>query len=208
MTEILDIFDENMTHLGSKPRPDVHRDGDWHQVFHCWVIYRDDDGNDTIIFQKRGADKAMYPNLLDVSAAGHLEAGESGKDGVREVREELGLSLAAEDLIPAGRRISTARYDGLIDLEMAHVYMTIHAQSLTAYDYQREEVAGLVAVPVEAGLHLLEGDQDAITVAAVGLGDEQITIRAEDFVPRKDYYFTKILLLARRCLAGEPYLYI
>ena len=94
MAELLDIFDENLRHLGVKERTAVHRDGDWHRVFHCWVIYRDAAGCDFMVLQKRGPDKDIFPNALDVSVGGHYEAGESMAEGVREVREELGIEVA------------------------------------------------------------------------------------------------------------------
>ncbi|MEL6309262.1 MAG: isopentenyl-diphosphate delta-isomerase, partial [Chloroflexota bacterium] len=61
MTEMFDIYDDAMRHIGTKPRADVHRDGDWHRTFHCWVIYRGDDGQDWVVIQKRVPDKDIYP---------------------------------------------------------------------------------------------------------------------------------------------------
>lgn len=208
MVEMLDIYDDNLTHLGNKPRPDVHRDGDWHRVFHCWVIYRDAQGADWVIVQRRGADKATFANYLDVSAAGHYAAGESEREGVRELQEELGLDAKFEDLIPAGRRVSAARYAGLIDREVADVYFYICDQPLSDYNYQREELAGLVAIPVSEGLRLFSGEVDQIRIPAVGLERGSISIRVSDFIPTQDHYFHKVLLLARRCLNGESHLLI
>ena len=73
--ELFDIYDEDMNHIGIKPRNEVHRDGDWHQVFHCWVIGIDPDGLTFMVLQKRAPNKKIFPNMLDISAAGHLSAG-------------------------------------------------------------------------------------------------------------------------------------
>jgi isopentenyldiphosphate isomerase len=105
MTEILDIYDDQMRHIGTKERGAVHRDGDWHKVFQCWVVYRDADGRDYLVVQRRGPDKDIYPNYLDISAAGHYQAGETIRDGIREVQEELGIQVSFDDLIPLGVRI-------------------------------------------------------------------------------------------------------
>lgn len=70
MTELFDIYDEHQVHIGVKERAAVHHDGDWHKVFHCWVVYRGSDGINYIVMQKRGPDKDTYPSLFDISAAG------------------------------------------------------------------------------------------------------------------------------------------
>ncbi len=203
MVEMLDIYDDNWTHLGSKPRPDVHRDGDWHRVFHCWVIFRDSRCEDWVIVQRRGTDKATFPDYLDVSAAGHYAAGETVRDGVRELQEELGLPVSYDDLHFVGQRPSEANYAGLIDREVADVHFHVCDQPLSAYQYQREELSGLLAIPVSEGLRLFRGEVHSIQVPAVGLGSEFVTIRTTDFIPTDDQYFHRILLLARRHLSAE-----
>lgn len=208
MPELFDIYDDDLQHIGIKPRLEVHRDGDWHKVFHCWVIYRDENGQDWIIIQKRAADKDTYPNLLDVSAAGHYAAGETMQDGQRELEEELGLEASFDELIPVGRRVTMAGHDGIIDREIAEVFFYICDQSLADYRYQKEELAGLVAINLENGLKLFSGEVDSISVPAVGLGQDTISITTNDFVQTKDDYFFKALILAKRCLDGEKYLLI
>lgn len=41
MTEWLTIFDPERNTLGKKLRDEVHRDGDWHETFHCWFVEKD-----------------------------------------------------------------------------------------------------------------------------------------------------------------------
>lgn len=203
MAEYFDIYDDRLNKIGVKLRDHVHRDGDWHRVFHCWVIYRDDDGVEWIILQKRSPDKKIYANYLDVSAAGHYTTGETIRDGVREVQEELGLEVTFEDLIPAGRRVTMNSFAGLIDREVADVFFYICSRSLSQYSYQREEIAGIIALNIDDALQLYEHNKSELCAPAVGLGKSQVTVALTDFVPTVDHYFHKILILAKRCLNGE-----
>jgi isopentenyldiphosphate isomerase len=208
MAEIFDIYDENMRHIGKKERAAVHRDGDWHKTFHAWVIFRDERG-DWVILQKRGANADTYPNLLDISAAGHYAAGETMQDGVRELHEELGLTEAKfEDLIPLGQRRSVAKYDGVFDSQVSDVFFYICDKSLNDYRYQTNELAGLIALPVKEGLQLFRGEIKSLEVPATGYETDTITLKLDDFISTDDKYMEKILLLAPRCLDGESNLSI
>lgn len=208
MVEMLDIYDDNLTHIGSKPREAVHRDGDWHRTFHCWVIHRDGEGQDWLLMQKRAATKDTFANYLDISAAGHYEAGETERDGVRELHEELGLDVAFDDLIPLGRRVSTGIDGAVIDRQFSDVYFYICDKALNAYHYQAEEIAGLVQLPLLQLIALCAGECDSIQAMAVGLGADVVTMTWDDFIPVKDQYLYKIAVLAQRCLNGEKHLVI
>ena len=208
MTEKFDIYDEALRHIGVKSRQDVHRDGDWHQVFHCWVIGRERDGGEFVILQIRNDDKDMYPGKVDISAAGHLEAGESVADGVREIEEELGLRVKFENLVPLGRRLGISRYRDMVDCQISHVFLYECSQPLSDYSYRKEELAGLLKLPLHEGLRLLSGQVDSVMVEAVGLKADRVTIGADDFIASVDQYALKALILAKRFFAGEKHLYI
>ncbi len=203
MTELLDIYDDSQVHIGVKERADVHRDGDWHKVFHCWVIYRGIDGIDYLVMQKRGPDKDTFPNLLDVTAAGHYQAGEDIRDGIREVQEELGITVSFDDLVPLGQHIGVAHYGDLIDRQFCDVFLLVHSQDIREYHFQKEELAGLVVFSVRDALRLFDGQAEVIPARAAGLDLDELLISETDFVPRQDDYISRVLLLAMRCLSGE-----
>ena len=163
MSEYFDIFDEDQRHIGVKARDAVHRDGDWHQVFHCWVIGRDCDDSPFVLLQKRADDKQMYAGKMDLSAAGHLEAGESVRDGVRELEEELGLRVEFEDLIPIGRRVDVKKSHSLVDYQICHVFFYECDRKLRDYVYQADEIAGLLKLPIAEGLRLFAGQCDHVS---------------------------------------------
>ena len=94
--EYFDVLDKNGNKTGLvKLRSDVHRDGDWHKAVHIWIINENGD----ILLQRRCATKDSNPNMLDISCAGHLSAGESSILGaIRELKEELDLDVQLDEL--------------------------------------------------------------------------------------------------------------
>jgi hypothetical protein len=50
--EQLDIFDEDMNHIGTSSREEMHRKGYWHRMFYCGLVSQDGD-TQYILFQKR-----------------------------------------------------------------------------------------------------------------------------------------------------------
>ena len=207
MSELFDIYDEALNHIGVKSRDDVHRAGDWHQVFHCWVIGREANGDPFLVLQKR-RDHLDYPNKIDISAAGHLAAGETPPDGARELEEELGLRVEFDDLIPLGRRVGIHRSGDFVDCQICHVFLYECDQPLADYAYQRDEVAGLLKLRLEDAFSLFAGEVPSITAPAVGLASDQVAVAQDDFIRSIDNYLMKILILARRYFAGERELWI
>ena len=207
MSELFDIYDEALNHIGVKRREEVHRDGDWHQVFHCWVIGREPDGDPFLVLQKR-REHLDYSGKIDISAAGHLAAGESARDGVREIEEELGLQVKFEDLIPLGRRVGVNRIGDFVDRQICHVFLYECDAPLEAYAYRRDEVAGLVKLRIEDAMRLHAGEVDSVEGSAFGLDAPIVQVSRGDFIDSIDNYVMKILILARRYFAGEKELWI
>ena len=68
MTEWLTIFDSERNTLGKKLRDEAHRDGDWHETFHCWFVEKDDEDM-FLYFQLRSKNKKkphVYGILLQL----------------------------------------------------------------------------------------------------------------------------------------------
>lgn len=65
---------------------------------HVWCWRRCDDSVE-ILLQQRAFTKSSWPGYYDISAAGHIDAGESpAESAVRECHEELGLEIDIEKL--------------------------------------------------------------------------------------------------------------
>lgn len=141
-SELLNIFDDDRVPIGVATRVDVHKYGYWHETFHCWFINRDVN-NDYIYFQLRSEHKRDYPNLLDITAAGHLLSNETVEDGIREVKEETGIEVSFHDLIPLGVMDYVVANSKIIDKELAHVYLHEYNGSIDDFLLQEEEVSGI-----------------------------------------------------------------
>lgn len=208
MTELLDIYDVALNRIGVKSREAAHRDGDWHQVFHCWVIGRDAGGEEYVILQQRGPNQDSFPGKIDISAAGHLEAGETVRDGVRELQEELGLIVDFDDLIPLGIRLGMKKFGELIDCQICHVFLFERSLVLAEIKYSAAEVAGLLKLRIDDGIRLLTCQAESVEASAVGFAADRVTVAKDDFIPSIDNYPLKVLLLAKRFFAGERYLLV
>lgn len=120
--EKLEFFDDKGNKIGIRPREEIHRDGSWHQVVHCWIT--DFSGEEKwVYFQQRSFEKADFPGLYDISSAGHINPGESPLCAVvREIKEETGLEVQKKDLRYLGMIKEEICLQGLDDKEMSHVF--------------------------------------------------------------------------------------
>lgn len=170
--EIVDTYDEAMHWTGRATRQEVHRRGLWHQTFHCWVLHRKPAG-DFLVLQRRHAGKDTHPHLLDVSSAGHLEAGESPADGVRELAEELGLRVPYEVLAKLGVFKYSGVGPGIADNEFCHVFALVR-QDADLGDYQPAlgEVSGLYEVRLADMVALCQNRLERVPAVGFDVDDE------------------------------------
>ena len=88
--EIFDVVNERDEVVGQERRSEVHRLGLQHRAVHVLIF----NGRGEVFLQKRSMKKDTFPGVWDSSASGHLDTGETyDACAVREVREELGLTL-------------------------------------------------------------------------------------------------------------------
>ena len=121
--EILTVYDSQLNPIGAESREQVHRLGLLHKVVQCWVLSPRPEGL-WIWYQQRALDKASFPGCFDTAAAGHISDGEQPLEAVlREIQEELGLSLAPRQLEYLGRWREAMDYGGFRDREIVEVYL-------------------------------------------------------------------------------------
>lgn len=139
MTEYIRVFNEKHEWLRIVSRDEAHAQGLWHETFHCWLY---DEAH--LYFQLRSPLKKDYPNLFDITAAGHLLATETPEDGLREVAEEIGIMYTIKDVKKMGIVACEIISPHMIDREFCHVFLARAPQSFSAFTLQAEEVAGIV----------------------------------------------------------------
>lgn len=207
--ELIDIYDAGLRHLGTAERSEVHRLALWHRTFHLWVVSTV--GGGSLLFQLRSINTENFPGLFDVSAAGHLLAGESVGDGLREASEELGVSIPAASVSYLGQRIEVVDRDGgYRDREFQSVHMVQLDEPLSRFDPQVSEVSGLVWIGLGAAVRLFSSRSGRETARGVRFDAAsgvwvpfQPRLGPGEFVPRLDGYYLAVCIMAERLLEGR-----
>lgn len=219
MIEYLDIYNSKGQHLGIESRKVVHQKGLWHKTFHCWIIFKNQNDETCVLMQKRAASKDSAPNKLDACVAGHYSAGEDILGGIREFKEETGIDIEAEELIPLGIRVSVSDYKkDKINKEFQEVFFIKKSIPLSKFELPPDEVAGMVELPVNKCIQLFSGEIDHFYATGIFNDDlkcdedkpiiKDVKIVKDDFISFIDNFHFKIMILAQRALNNEKYLFI
>ncbi len=136
--ELIDIFDENNQALGiQRWKSEAHKSGLWHRAVHIWIY----NPKGEILLQLRSKDKDVFPDLWDLSVAGHISAGSTPEDSaVREIREEVGLAVKREEL--RFHRILKVKIcpDSLQNNEFIYIFTLRYEGEMRGLKFQKEEI--------------------------------------------------------------------
>ncbi|XP_058226591.1 nudix hydrolase 3 [Rhododendron vialii] len=156
--EHLDVLTKTGQKTGvSKPRGDVHRDGDYHRAVHVWIF---SESTQELLLQRRADCKDSWPRQWDISSAGHISAGDSSLISARrELHEELGVILPKDafELIFIFLQECVINDGKYINNEYNDVYLvtTIAPIPLEAFTLQESEVSAVKYIPFEEYKNLL-----------------------------------------------------
>lgn len=156
--EYFDILDDMGNKTGKiKLRSEVHRDGDWHKAVHIWIL--NDKGE--ILLQRRCEAKDSNPNMLDISCAGHLSAGDVSLSGaIRELKEELNLDVNPEELRFIKTLKKSSKYTStFINNEFDDLYILRTTKRIEDMKFQQEEISEIFFVPYKKFKEMVKNKQ-------------------------------------------------
>lgn len=128
--EIIDLYDKNRQLLKETAvRGDKLPKGRYRLVVHICLFNE----RDEMLIQKRQTTQNIFANLWDLTAGGHVDAGETSSEGIqRELSEELGINMDMSDEVP---KFTVTFKNGFDD-----VYLMRTNVSLDELTLQEEEV--------------------------------------------------------------------
>lgn len=178
MDEYIDILNEKNESTGKTClKSFAHKNGIYHASIHVWIFNE----NKNVLIQKRASNKDTYPNLWDISVAGHISAGEEPLiSALREIEEEIGISVSKEQLHFIGNsKKSVHHHQNLIDNELHHIYLCQLEFDIDSIKIQEEEVAAVASIKLNELI-------------------EKVTLKNNDFVPRTNNYYNLVFEKIRK----------
>jgi isopentenyldiphosphate isomerase len=154
MDELIDILTRDGKPTGKTAlKSEIHKQGHYHNTAHIW--FYNDKGE--VLLAQRAATKTLHPLLWDVSVAGHVDAEETVEEAaIREVKEEIGLTIEKKDLKKIGVFGCFQKYDnGIVDNEFHHTYIVELGISLHSLIPQEDEVESLKLVGMHDFLNMI-----------------------------------------------------
>lgn len=211
-TELFDVLTSNGKPTGvAKQRSAVHRDGDWHGAIHVWV-FGVDQGGPYLAFQRRGRFKDTQPLKLDATVGGHLRAGETVEDTLREVQEEIGRHVTLSELMPIGIRLGVnEEVPGIIDREIQNVFLWRVDESLSTFAPNPDELESLVQFPLQDVLAIFGDGIVAADALELKAGSAILTpklVTRSEFAAGIDRYPYRVAIAASNALRGDRYVAI
>lgn len=156
--ELIDILDENGNKTGSTSTIDeLHKSGKWHKVVGI-IIY---DFNNNILMQQRSLKEISDSGKWDISAAGHVNSGETEIEAIRrELLEEINLNLEENQIkffMSYKKEVSNkvVNKKHLEDIYIAQ----IDSKTIDSFKVQKEEVEQVKWISINELKKLIEKNQ-------------------------------------------------
>ncbi|HIT71211.1 MAG TPA: NUDIX domain-containing protein [Candidatus Scatovivens faecipullorum] len=161
MEEKFDVLLENGEFSGKvETRSKCHKLGLWHKAVALFII----NSQNEVLLQKRSASKKMWPNLWDISAGGHVLAGEFGFEAIiREIKEELGSNINKNDILFLGASTSQNIKGEIINKHFNEYYIVNKDIDISKLILQEEEVSEVKWFKKDDVIRRINDNYDGIT---------------------------------------------
>lgn len=137
---LMDVLDENGKPTGEiKSKKEIHEQGLWHMASWVWIY----NNKGEILLQQRSKNKDNHPGEWDISAAGHVDAGETPLlAAVREIKEEIGLDIDPSQLKLIDKKIISKHnpVNNWEEREISYVYLLEYNGEVSDLTLQESEV--------------------------------------------------------------------
>ncbi|NJN79937.1 MAG: NUDIX domain-containing protein [Anaerolineales bacterium] len=137
--ELLDLVNEDDVVIGKETRRKIHELGLWHRGVHVFLFTSDG----KMLIQKRSADRASSPFMLDCSVSEHVQSGETYvQAAIRGMKEEMGVENIEL------KKLAKFRMNyGINDNEISELYEGIVDPNQVKFD--REEIESISYLSVD-----------------------------------------------------------
>ncbi len=135
--EQIDVLDaEGMPTGEVLTNSEIHARNLWHGVAHVWIYNR----KGQILLQQRHKDVKWAAGCWDLTAGGHISAGESPEQAaIRETKEELVFDVNQTELMLAGKTIDDRDGSKFGDAHRCHQWNFILKKDLKVIDLILQE---------------------------------------------------------------------
>ena len=161
MEELFDVLDEKGNYTGRiETREVCHKEGLWHKATTVCII----NSKNQVLLQKRSKNKKLWPNMLDITAGGHVLAGEFGFESIiRETKEELGIDIDRKDMIFIGSSLSQNIKGDIKNNHINEYYIVLKDIDEKDIKLQEEEVSEVKWIDKDEIIRRIKNNYDGIT---------------------------------------------
>ena len=141
-------------------REECHKKGLWHRAVYGFIFNKKGD----VLLQKRAKTKKIWPDLWDITAGGHVLAGEFGEQALqREIKEELGLDVATNEIKYLVGSTSTNIQGDIINNHFNECYIVTKDVDISKIKLQKEEVSDIKWFTKQEIFDRINNDFEGIT---------------------------------------------
>lgn len=162
MEEKFDVLNEFGEYTGQvASRSECHKNGLWHKGVVVFIVSSD---KSKVLLQQRSSNKKLWPNLWDITAGGHVLAGEFGYQAViRETKEEIGIDITKDQLLFIGGTTSKNISGDIINNHYNEYYIVNCDVDINKISLQKEEVQDIKLFTKNEIINSVHNNYDGLT---------------------------------------------